>query len=67
MAQPVIRKKCTVTAKSATIVRLTPNLTAAGAGRSPAVPITFLDVTTTSTPTTFWDGSGRYEVIIRRL
>lgn len=67
MAQSIIRKKCTVTSKSATIVRLTPNLTAAGSGRSPAVPITFLDVTTTSTPTDFWDGSGRYEVIVRRL
>jgi hypothetical protein len=67
MAQPIIRKKCTVTAKSATIARLTPNLTAAGAGRSPAVPITFMDVTTTGAPTDFWDGSGRYEVIVRRL
>ena len=67
MAQPIIRKKTTVTSKTATLVRLTPNLTAAGAGRSPAVPILFLDVFTTSTPTDFWDGSGRYEVIFRRL
>ena len=67
MAQSIIRKKCTVTAESPTSKTLTPNLTALGEGRSPAVPITSILVTTPSTPTDFWSGSGRYEVIFRRL
>jgi len=63
----VIRKKCTVTAESPTSKTLTPNLTAAGAGRSGGNPISTILVTTPSTPGAFWDGSGRYEVIFRRL
>jgi hypothetical protein len=63
----VIRKKCTVTAESPTSKTLTPNLTAAGAGRSGGNPITSIVVNTTSTPGPFWDGSGRYEVIFRKL
>lgn len=67
MAQPIIRKKCTVTAESPTSKTLTPNLTALGAGRSPSNPIATIVVNTTGVPTTFWDGSGRYEVVFRRL
>ena len=67
MAQPIVRKKTTVTSKTATLVRLTPNLITLGAGRSPAVPITYIDVVQPSTPPDFWDGSGRYEVIFRRM
>ena len=67
MAQSIIRKKCTVTAESGTSKTLTPNLTALGEGRSPSNPIASIVFNTTGAPTTFWDGSGRYEVIVRRL
>lgn len=67
MAQPIIRKKCTVTAESPTSKTLTPAATALGAGRSPSNPIATIVVNTTGAPTDFWGGSGRYEVIFRRL
>jgi hypothetical protein len=63
MAQSVIRKKCTVTAESPTSKTLTPTTN----DKSPAVPITTIVINSSSTPSNFWDGSGRYEVIIRRL
>lgn len=63
MAQSIIRKKCTVTAESPTSKTLTPTTN----DKSPAVSIDTIVFNTTSTPTDFWDGSGRYEVIVRRL
>jgi hypothetical protein len=64
MAQSIIRKKCTVTAESPTSKTLTP---IAGTGRSPAVVLTTIVFNSASTPSDFWSGSGRYEVIVRRL
>ncbi len=64
MAQSTIRKICTVTAESPTTKTLTPWH---ANEKSPAVPISNFLVTSPSTPSDFWSGSGRYEFIIRRL
>ena len=65
MAQPEIRKRCTVTAEViGSSITLTPTTNA----KSPAVPITTLTVAYTGGSTAdFFGGSGRFDVIVRRL
>lgn len=65
MAQPEIRKRCTVTSIIAdTVVILTPTTNA----KSPAVVADTIDWNfTTGTAADFFAGSGRYDVIVRRL
>ena len=65
MAQPIMRKKCTVTAEViGTSITLTPTTNA----KSPAHIITNFLVTYAGGSTAdFFGGSGRFEVIVRRL
>jgi len=63
MASPQFRKVCRVTAESPTSKTLTPTTDA----KSPSVRIASVVVNTTGAPTDFWGGSGRYEVIVKRL
>ena len=64
MAQPQIRKKCTVTSSVANTVVLTPTTN----DKSPAVPMTTITITYSGGSTAdFFSGSGRYNVIMQRL
>ena len=65
MAQPIMRKKCTVTAETVGAnITLTPTTN----DKSPAHIITNFLVTYAGGGTAdFFSGSGRFEVIIRRL
>ena len=64
MAQPQIRKKCTVTSNLATTIVLTPTTN----DKSPAVPMTTLTITYSGgSAADFFSGSGRYNVIFQRL
>ena len=63
MAQPQIRKKCTVTAETGTSKTLTPTTN----DKSPAVPLTTIVFNSSGAPSDFWSGSGRYMVVVRRL
>lgn len=63
MAQPEIRKVCTVTSNVANTIVLTPTTNA----KSPAVLLTTLTWTFTGgSAADFFAGSGRYDVIVRR-
>lgn len=63
MAQPEIRKRCTVTSLTATTAYLTPTTN----DKSPAVPLTSVQFVASAAHADFWAGSGRYDVIVRRL